>query len=211
MPLQAFRVHTGKCEKGYKRADREHQDCRCKISVEGKLGNRLIRSSTGTRSLRLALALIENAEKTGNWKTAQDIHDTPSAKGTVPIQTAIRVFLDHCASKSGKDLPRATVSEFRTALERLEEFCDDSGCPRMSEIDESVLIAFQDSWSEWPISSRPSARYISLLKAFGDFCLERDWWFWNHANGLKKPTNYKHPIHGYRGDTSRRDSFDNAS
>jgi site-specific recombinase XerD len=143
----------------------------------------------------MALAMIENAEKTGRWETAQDVHDTPSAKGSVPIQKAIRVFLDHCVSKSGKNLPGATVSAYRTALERLEEFCDDCGCPRMSEIDESVLMAFQDSWTEWPISSRPTATYISLLKAFGDFCLERGWWSGNYALRIKKPTNDKHTVY----------------
>lgn len=47
MPLQIFRRHTGKRDKGYRATDREHKDCRCKISVEGKLGDEFIRSSTG--------------------------------------------------------------------------------------------------------------------------------------------------------------------
>ena len=78
--------------------------------------------------------------------------------------------------KSGRNLLGPTVSKYRTAVERLHDWCDESGYVSLSEITKPVLVAFKDSWSEWEISPQTTANYITRLKVFGEYCVERDWW-----------------------------------
>lgn len=190
MPLQIFRRHTGKCEKEYRPTDREHKDCRCKISVEGKLGDEFIRSSAGTRSLSRAQALVKRAEKIGKWEITPDV-ETQASTG-IEIKDAIKAFLVHCAAESGGNVVGVTVSKYRTAVERLQDFCDESGYTRISEADRSVLIAWKDTWAEWGIGPGTTGNYITIAKVFGEFCVERNWWPRNYASDLKNPTNYQH-------------------
>lgn len=190
MPLTIFRRHTGKCDKGYLPADRAHKDCRCKISVEGKLGDQFIRKSAGTRSLSRAQALVKRAEKTGVWESSPDVETQPTSG--IEIRDAVKAFLAHCESSSGSNLLGPTVSKYRTAVERLLDFCDESGYTNISEVNQSVLIGFKDSWAEWEIGPQTAANYIMRLKVFGEFLVERDWWPVNYASKLKNPTNYQH-------------------
>lgn len=120
MPLRIFRRPTGKCDQGYAANDREHKDCRCKISVEGQLRDKVIRSSAGTRSLSRAQALVRKAEQTGKREVTPDVLDSAAKDSGTTIEDAIKAFLSHCASKSGGNLLAPTVSKYRTAVERLK-------------------------------------------------------------------------------------------
>jgi site-specific recombinase XerD len=51
-------------------------------------------------------------------------------------------------STSGNNLLAPTVSKYRTAIERLLDWCDESGYTSMAEITKPVLIAYKDAWAE---------------------------------------------------------------
>lgn len=192
MGLTIFRRHTGKCDKGYHPTDRINNDCRCRVSVEGKLGDEFIRKATGTRSLSRARALVKRAVKKGHWETldARGTGERPS--GGVSVRAAATAFLKNCKSASGSNLLPPTVSKYRTAVERLLDFCDESGYDYMSELDKTALVGFKDSWSEWQIGPQTTANYITRLKVFGEFAVERNWWEKNFAKELKNPKDYEH-------------------
>ncbi|MGA8593160.1 MAG: tyrosine-type recombinase/integrase [Bryobacteraceae bacterium] len=143
----------------------------------------------GTRSLSRALA-VKRAENTGKWEVAPDAD--PKASTGIEIRDAVQAFLNHCTAESGSNVADVTVSKYRTAIGRFQEFCDEAGYTRISEVDRSVLIAWKDTWAEWGIGPGTTGNYIMITKVFGGFCLERNWWPRNFASDLKNPTNYQH-------------------
>jgi integrase len=137
-----------------------------------------------------AQALVKRAEKLGKWEVSPDVAAQPTPG--VEIREAVETFLIQRESKSGSNLLPPTVSKYRTAVERLRDWCDESGYTHIGEINRSVLVAFKDSWAEWKIGSLTTANYITRLRVFGEFCLERDWWPKNWAKYLSVPANALH-------------------
>jgi site-specific recombinase XerD len=134
--------------------------------------------------------MVRRAEQTGVWEAMPDVVVAPTVG--ITIEDSVKAFLTHCEATSGANLQAPTISKYRTAVERLTDWCDESGYTHISEIDQSVLVAFKDSWAEWAISPQTTANYITRLKVFGEWLVERDYWPQNFAKKLKNPKNYEH-------------------
>jgi hypothetical protein len=83
--------------------------------------------------LSRAQALVKRAVKKGVWEEIVDDRESGERPSSgVAVMAAVKAFLKDCESASGSNLLPPTVSKYRTAVERLLDFCDESGYDYMS-------------------------------------------------------------------------------
>jgi len=160
-----FRRHTPECP--HKAKGREHLKCSCPLWADGTLNGKRHLKSLKTRDMARAV------------RRAADI-ESPNAPVLVPIQDAVKAFMEHCA-----DLEESTRRKYRNTLSHLEEFAANDA---MSEITTERLDAFRGSRKLKPITS---LKELQTLRQFFGFCFDRRWIGQNLAKRIKGPRNIK--------------------
>jgi hypothetical protein len=148
MPLKAFRLHTGACKEKYKRSDRSQTDCECMIHVEGQLGDRFIRESTHSRTWSRVKKRVDKANKDGIWFNNKEADQHKETSSETTIMDACDTYIAGLRSKSVKNLQSPTVSKHRTVIKRLEAYAERLDLTHISQVDETVLVGFQQTWWE---------------------------------------------------------------
>lgn len=194
--LSLYRRHTTACENDYAPDDRTGDLCQCVIHAEGMLGDDFIRRSTKLRDWLEAQQFIREINRRGVWEDVETPTPAPVAQvapkpaGT-PFGVALEMFLADCEDETEKNLLKTSVDKYRTPLRRLANFCVKSGYPNIEQIeDEKILKDFRGTLKTWNIKARQTGNYISILRLFGNFCVDQKWWVTNYAKKLKLPKNY---------------------
>lgn len=183
MALTLFRRHTKQCTQQYKMYDRAGKDCRCMIQVEGSIGDKFVRESTGTRAWSQAVAMVKKAERLGVWDRPRDKVRATSQS----IADAVEEFLADCESPQGKHLSRPTMVKYRTVLNGLVQFCTDRGLSTLDQVNFAVLQAYRRTWRT---QAHASANNIARLRTFWTFAVKSDYVKANVAQQLDMPKNY---------------------
>ena len=174
--LTIFRRHKKDCE--HRGEGRKYRRCRCPISVEGLIGERLVRESL----------------KTCDWERAQSIVREWEAEGRrigqsqpVRIEEATEKFL---ADARARKLADQTVYKYTLLLRRLRDFAGRTGYEFLRDLDVDALTRFRSEWKDGSISSQ---KKLELLRAFCGFCENRHWIAGNPAREVKSPKVFDRP------------------
>ena len=168
--LTIFRRHKKTCT--HRNEGRDYRRCHCPISVEGFVGNELIR----------------RALKTADWNRAQDVVREWEAKQQVAqrelpvsIAQAADIFT---ADAKARNLAASTTYKYELLFKRLKDFARPAGYELLRDLDVDAMTRFRGEWKDGP---RASQKKLERLRAFFRFCQRRKWVADNPASELKAP------------------------
>ena len=102
-----------------------------------------------------------------------------------PVDEAVAAFLGHCASEG---LTESTISKYRNALGKLQEFCKAGTIDSLTELTTEQLDRFRAGRVLKPITA---SKELEILRVFLGFCVDRAWVRDNAAKRIKPPRNIK--------------------
>ena len=165
---------------------RSWKRCFCPIYASGTLNRQFKRKNTERTGWDEAKALARVWEDAGSWDgpaklqaPQPTIPDAPAQDTSrTTIERAIKAFTaehqEHAAS--------ATQKKYRLLLAKLKAFADSRG---YIMLDQWTPIDVREFRSSWPVSPQTSAKYMSVVKAFFEFCLSNEWLPRNPARLVK--------------------------
>src|SRR5207302_746597 len=122
-----------------------------------------------------------------------------SGKPGVKITEACEAFMSDCRRRN---LKRSTIRSYEKALEYLERFCNAKGLELISEVEPSILLAFQNSREALPhqegdkataLEASTARKELQILRAFFGFLLDHEHVEANYAKKLKPPREHRRP------------------
>jgi integrase len=192
MALSLYRRHRTECEGQHAEDSRSGQfeegrrgwkKCACLIHVSGTLGRKFSRKQTGKSDWDEAKAVAAIWEAAQSWDGPAQI-EAPApqvpdpASGRITIERAIKAFTaehqEHAAS--------ATQKKYRLLLAKLKAFADTRGYVMLDQWTPIDVREFRSSWS---VSAQTSAKHMSVIRAFFEFCLSNEWLARNPARLVK--------------------------
>jgi integrase len=179
--VKGCRFYTGNTN-----GNRNQNNCRCPIYVDGRLQGKRVNKPLKTRNWTQANETIRD------WEIDQTVTEQKCVATTV--REGCATFL---ADVEARHLSRASIKKYRVLLinERkpenrakhspsLSEFCSEAGIQFTNEITLSVLTQFRGEWKDRALAG---TKKLERLRAFGRFLVDRGWWTENLAMKLKRP------------------------
>jgi hypothetical protein len=186
---------------------REFKKCSCVIQAEGLLpgygGYKCL--STATRIMAEAERMVFYAEQCGSWDKglmsglplnmslpcpspntvlAPALTATAAVSRTRSVKEAIQKFLSELDNPKTKKREAATISKYKTLMNRMQTFCEERGLTELSQVRLEELMDFRDSW---PTGARATENDINRLRMFYRFCIGLKWVEENLAKRLAHP------------------------
>jgi integrase/recombinase XerD len=187
--LRLYRRHSKRCRfyTGNTNGNRNQNNCRCAIWVDGRLQGERVNKGLHTRNWTRANEIARD------WEIAQTVKDEKLA--ATSVREACDTFL---ADAEARHLSSASIKKYRVLLinrrqpadrekfsPSLSEFCAESGVQFTNQIKLVNLTEFRSQWKDGALSS---AKKLERLRAFGRFLVDRGWWLDNMALKLRRPT-----------------------
>jgi integrase/recombinase XerD len=170
--LTTYRRHRKSCK--HRSEGRKYRRCHCSIYVDGFLGDREIRKSTGLRDWEKAQALVREWEAEGQPAPESRVEPTT-------IREACEAFLQDAVARN---LREKTVYKYRLLFRRLEEFAQANGLRFLEELDIATLRKFRASWSDGNLAA---LKKLERLRSFFRFAQGSKWIADNPATEVKSP------------------------
>ncbi len=170
--LTTYRRHRKSCQ--HRSEGRKYRRCHCPIYVDGFLGDREIRESTGLRDWEKAQALLREWEAEGEPTPESRVEPTA-------ISEACEAFLQDAVARN---LREKTVYKYRLLFRRLEEFAQANGFRFLEELDIATLRKFRASWSDGNLAA---LKKLERMRSFFRFAQGSKWIAENPAAQLKNP------------------------
>jgi hypothetical protein len=148
------------------------------VWCDGDHCGRRIRQSLGTRDWARAGRKLSDLEGRLNKEARGE--EPPQKRKCV--SDAVAVFLGHC------EIEPASMKKYRRVLAFLSAFGDGRG---ITFVDDWDLDALDNYKLTRPLCSLSWQKELQLLRAFFEFCLDRDWIERNPAKKMKMPTDPK--------------------
>lgn len=177
--LHAMSYETDELRRSWKR-------CFCPIYASGTLSRQFKRKNTECTGWDEAKTLARVWQDSDSWdgpamvpERQPPVPDAPAPDaGRITVERAIQAFTaeyqEHAAS--------ATQKKYRLLLAKLKAFADSRG---YIMLDQWTPIDVREFRSSWPVSPQTSAKYMSIVKAFFEFCLSNEWLPRNPARLVK--------------------------
>lgn len=168
--LTTFRRHKKNCV--HRNEGRDYRRCHCPISVEGFLGDKLIR-------IALKMTDWERAQNTvREWEAKQQV---TARQSPVSITQAADTFT---ADAKARNLAAQTIKKYEFLFAKLKVFARSAGYELLRDLDADALTRFRLEWKDGP---RASQKKLERLRAFFRFAQKRRWIAENPASELKSP------------------------
>jgi site-specific recombinase XerD len=101
----------------------------------------------------------------------------------VKVGEAVASYLDDCRSRK---LAPTTLTRYEHVLNALHEFCIEQGIAHLYEVNLDTLTRYRTARN---LSSSTQRVEIETLRAWGSFCVDRNWMQQNWAKKVKPPKN----------------------
>lgn len=188
--LKPYRRHVKACRfwKGNTNGNRDHNNCRCPIYVDGRLQGNRVNRRIKTRDWQKANEIVRDMEADGT-----PMVETEKPAG-VPVGRAVQVFI---ADLEKQGLMPGSIKKYKVLLSNtrppekidvyspsLVEFCKGNGIQFTNEIDLESLVRLRGEWKDAPLSS---AKKLERLRCFGRFMEDHKYWPENLVKKLKAP------------------------
>jgi integrase/recombinase XerC len=168
--LSIWRRHTSQCS--HRGKGRNFLKCNCPLWADGYVsGKRVLRQSLGTRDMARA------RKKAVALEASDQVYK--------PIGEAVAAFLGHCKSEGLKD---SSISKYRNALGKLEDFCKPEELDTLDEITTEKLDQHRAART---IKQITASKELEILRVFFGFCMDRNWTRENPARKIKLPRHIK--------------------
>jgi integrase len=190
MTLKMYRRHRTKCESGhaedarsgeFEEGRRGWKKCACLIHVSGTLGGKFYRRDTGKVDWDEARAVVAVWEAAKSWEgpaqIAEPVPLDPVPDGRITIERAIAAFT---AEFQGNSV--STQKNYRLLLGKLKKYSDHKGFVMLDQWGPVDVREFRASWGVGPGTS---AKDLSTVKSFFEFCVSNDWLPKNPARLVK--------------------------
>lgn len=170
--LTIYRRHRRDCS--HRNEGRKYRRCRCPIWVDGFLGDREIRRSTGLRDWDRAQELVREWEAEGKLVCEHE-------RQPIAISDACEEFE---RDAKARNLREKTIYKYRLLFRHLKQFAQDHGFRFLKELDSVSLRKFRATWSDGNLAA---LKKLERLRAFFRFALESKWIVENPATAIKNP------------------------
>jgi integrase/recombinase XerD len=190
--VKSCRYWNGKSSNG----NRQNNNCRCPIWVDGYLGSERKNHSLKMRDWRRSSEIIRD------WEIAGTVE--PEVRSGTSVREACDAFL---ADAEAQRLSDASLKKYRVLLitprkpenrekhsPSLSQFCAEAGLQFTTQISLPELSRFREQWKDGAISS---VKKLERLRSFGRFLVDRGWWPENFATKLKRPKTTEQPTMPY--------------
>jgi integrase len=206
MALRIYRRHSALCSFAKQKLDASaSNDCprQCPIWVGGSLRGTPLRRSLGLTDWDAAAYLVHLWEVTGDPDVRLPVAGSsvvaspsvsppahqrqkpvavPEAERIPSIAVAVKQFM---ASLETRQLTRETVRKYETLLLRcLLPWCRRTGISALADLRVVALDDFTATWTGGPLYR---AKNLERLRAFCQFCVNRDWIPKNPAQAIRPP------------------------
>jgi hypothetical protein len=202
MALRIYRRHSALCSffrQGRDALDNQNCPRRCSIWVQGTLNGTSLRRSLDLTDWDAATYLIHLWEVTGDVGTRLPVPATAAAPPPAtssppcvePIPSLVEAVTRFRASFGKRQLTWETRRKYDALLtRRLLPWCRRQEITVLAELSVTRLDAFTDTWTGGP---RYFAKNLERLRAFCQFCVDRDWLPKNPAKAIKPPRIVRRP------------------
>lgn len=172
--LTIFRRHLVSCK--HKDKGRAWRQCQCPISVQGYLGDTLIRKSLKVRSWEVAQEKVREIE-------AQSLFPETAKPEAVTVAHGVERFLKDAEARH---VAPVTLQKLRYTLEvQLIAYAKDKGLRYLWEFDVDRIRDFRATWTNnAPITA---VKRLERVRSFFKFCQASGWITTNPAAGVKPP------------------------
>ncbi len=196
MALRIYRRHSALCSffsQGRDALDNQNCPRRCSIWVHGTLNGTPLRRSLDLTDWDAAAYLIHLWEVTGDVGARLPVLATAptpppvasSAPHIEPIPSLVEAVTRFRASLDKRQLTWETRRKYDALLtRRLLPWCRRQEVTVLADLSVTRLDAFTDTWTGGP---RYFAKNLERLRAFCQFCVDRDWLPKNPAKAIKPP------------------------
>jgi integrase len=196
MALRIYRRHSALCSffrQGRDAPDNHNCPRRCSIWVQGTLNGTPLRRSLDLTDWDAAAYLIHLWEVTGDIGTRLPVPTTAatpppaasSAPRSEPIPSLVEAVTHFRATFDKRQLTWETRRKYDALLtRRLLPWCRREEITVLADLSVTRLDAFTDTWTGGP---RYFAKNLERLRAFCQFCVDRDWLPKNPAKAIKPP------------------------
>ena len=185
-----YRRHRTKCESGhaedarsgeFEEGRRGWKKCACLIHVSGTLGGKFRRRDTGKADWDEARAVVAVWQEAQSWEgpaqIAEPVPLDPIPDERITIERAIAAFT---AEFQGNSV--STQKNYRLLLGKLKKYSDNKGFVMLDQWGPVDVREFRASWGVGPGTS---AKDLSTVKSFFEFCVANDWLPKNPARLVK--------------------------
>lgn len=196
MALRIYRRHSALCPFFRQGRDApDNNDCprHCSIWVQGTLNGTPLRRSLDLTDWDAAAYLIHLWEVTGDVGARLPVLTTAptpppvasSAHHLEPVPSLVEAITRFLASLDKRQLTWETRRKYDALLRRrLLPWCRLQEITVLGDLSVTRLDAFTDTWTGAP---RYFAKNLERLRAFCQFCVDRDWLPKNPAKAIKMP------------------------
>ncbi|SPF51041.1 hypothetical protein SBA4_4590004 [Candidatus Sulfopaludibacter sp. SbA4] len=192
MPLALYRRHRRDCKAGHLEESRtsEYDErkkgwrrCECPIFVSGTLQGTFKRQNTGQWEWDGAKPIAVNYEDIGTWNAAAPSPIQPSIDPIPPPRTTIERAMSAFTAEFATHAAPNTQKKYKLLLGKLKSFADSKGYVML---DQWTPIDVREMRAGWSVSAQTSAKNMSTIKAFFEFCLANEWITRNPARLLTR-------------------------
>ncbi len=186
--MRLYRRHSASCRHHGTEDAFAKTNCRCPIYMDGGRRNEGARKSLGTRDWARAESRLRKIEQAKEDR-----------KPIVSVADACDAFLVDCRRRS---LKPSTIRSYEKTLQHLRDFCGDQDVGLISEVNQAVLLQFQNGRErppreegETPTALEPSTirKELQTLRAFFRFLVDQDHAEQNFAKKLRPPKESRRP------------------
>jgi hypothetical protein len=183
MALNLYRRHRKECEGSHPEDTRTGQfeegrrgwkKCACLIHVSGTLGGKFNRKQTGTADWDEAKAIVASLQQSYSWDGQEKIETPLALPATNPEPeriSVIRAIAAFTAEFEEHTAPN-TQRNYKFVLKQLRGFSDAKG---YAAIDQWTPIDVREFRASWGVLPSTSAKNMSVVKAFFEFCHANEW------------------------------------
>jgi integrase/recombinase XerD len=168
--LTLYRRHKPTCP--HFAEGRRYHHCKCRIWVDGVLGEREIRLSLGLRDWTKA------NKKVQEWEAKEQVTERAA-----PV-TLAEAWKSMLADLEARKLSDSTLRKYKLLKGQMTAFAETAGLHFLPELDLDTLGRFRTTWKDGP---RTAAKKLERLRAFFRYAHERRWVESNPASLIKTP------------------------
>jgi integrase len=192
MALTLYRRHRKECEGGhpedartseFDETRRGRKKCGCLIHVSGTLGGKFRRIQTGKANWDEAKTVVAQWQTARSWdgqpNRLQELPPAPTPTRELPtITRAIRSFTAEFEEYAAPN----TQKKYKLLLKKLTAFSESRGYVLLEQLAPVDVREFRSSWL---VSPQTTAKNMSIIKAFFEFCVSNEWLKRNPARLVK--------------------------
>jgi integrase len=191
MALMLYRRHRKECEGGHPEDSRTSEfdetrrgwkKCGCLIHVSGTLGGKFRRVQTGKANWDEAKGVVAQWHAAQSWDGQPKVPAEPQPPVPACEQQTIARAIQAFTAEFEEYAAANTQKKYRLLLRKLTTFSESKGYVLLEQLTPVDIREFRSSWL---VSPQTSAKNMSVVKAFFEFCASNEWLSRNPARLVK--------------------------